>query len=291
MKIDLEKTIQKWVIESEKAVHGFLPLLRPFFQTLDNNSIPIFVLGSLSTSCHLTTDSAILLIQNNSFWDAEILIRSVLEGTCKFLYLCSGTPDERQLKAKEYWEFLPDIAQIRRQARIQTFLDLVDNPLAEQWRPFQEILLPDDEIESLRKTYPRKIRQRLAQRWSLIPLIESLTTSETPGYKYLAGLMYSYGISSHLIHQDGDSIGLRWDRQQRDPVRKAAVELAHGARELGDLLTMALLRVNAAYRSADIDPSPIFEYQNTFSLLLDEINQAHQIWHEVEYHSNTSDNA
>ena len=46
----------------------------------------LFVLRLLLINSHITSESALLLIGQVRLWDAEMLIRSVLEGTVRFLY-------------------------------------------------------------------------------------------------------------------------------------------------------------------------------------------------------------
>ena len=55
-------------------------------------------------------------------------------------------------------------------------------------------------------------------------------------------MLYSYGMSSHVLHQDCDGVGMVWDRICRSDERREAIELAHGAREVSDLSMMGALR-------------------------------------------------
>jgi len=75
------------------------------------------VIAQLQISCHLTSESTLLLILNCKIWDADILLRSVLEGTFKLIFLLKGSNEEQISKAKEYWELLPDIMRLRRHLR------------------------------------------------------------------------------------------------------------------------------------------------------------------------------
>ena len=52
-------------------------------------------------------------------WDSDILIRAVIEGTFKYLFLCVGKESEQQIKLQEYWEVIPEINRIKRHLKVQ----------------------------------------------------------------------------------------------------------------------------------------------------------------------------
>ena len=49
-------------------------------------------------------------------------------------------------------------------------------------------------------------------------------------------------MSSHLIHKDGDGVGMVWERCVRNTEEQAWVKSAHIARSISDLCTFAEMR-------------------------------------------------
>jgi hypothetical protein len=54
------------------------------------------ILRQLLISCHLSSESVLILVSNVRLWDAETILRSVIEGTFKFVYLCLGACRENR---------------------------------------------------------------------------------------------------------------------------------------------------------------------------------------------------
>jgi len=124
------------------ALREYLDICAPYFHGSPRLDPKLqWVLTQLALSCHLTSESALILIGNYRLWDTELLIRSVLEGTLKFIFLCIGDEDEPTNKVNEYLEDLPGIKALKRHQHIQTFLSKIHNPESKAWLPFRELLL------------------------------------------------------------------------------------------------------------------------------------------------------
>lgn len=273
-----------WVSGCSKAVDEFLNLTAPFLLLEPEINPQLqWVLKQLAISCNQTSESALLLISYERLWDAEVLVRSVLEGTLKYAFLCIGSDAERDEKVKEYWEDLPEITRMKRHRRASEILDMVDNPSAVEWRSLKDLLVDSAELDSLRVKYPRSLRQKLEQKWSFNEIIRELQNSGVAGFEMLVGLTYTYGISSHIIHQDGDAIGIIWDRRRREIERRTAIELAHGAREISDLLSMAFFRALVTYKMHNTDTKPVIALYDSYQGLHKELNSAIKEWGRIEY--------
>jgi len=108
MSDDKWASLQRWAKAGSQAIYDYLMLCVPIFEELQKgDQEQVFVYRQLAVSCHLTSESALLLIEHGCLWDAEILIRSVTEGTAKFAFMAIGTCEERAKKVKEYWIDLP----------------------------------------------------------------------------------------------------------------------------------------------------------------------------------------
>jgi len=282
---ETQTRLVRWSSQRSFVLGEAFDLCRAIFSTdRAEDSKPGFVLAQLALSCHLTSESALLLVSNVRVWDADILVRSVVEGTLKFAYLGSGTDDARAEKTKEYWDVLPDISRLKRHQRVDRFLAVVDNPEADEWRPLRDLRRDQGEFEELQGAYPKKLRQPIEQRWSFAEIGQALSRDDPgSGFDLLKHFLFNYGMASHLAHQDADAVGMVWERFQREPDRYEAVQVAHGARTISDLLVMAMVRTLVLHKVFQRERKPVRELFDQHNGLLEEMHAAQAEWHEIEY--------
>ncbi|MNB74630.1 hypothetical protein D3C75_212680 [compost metagenome] len=204
-----------------------------------------YVLKQLPISSHVTSETVLIMVANNRMWDNEMLIRSILEGTLKFIYLTVGTDEERKKKIDEFWNVLPIINQIKRSRRADKLLEHLPNEELQRndMKFIGGVILSEEKIKEIEEKYPRKYRKELEHKWSYSEIIKDLTKEDK--HKAFSGLFHGYGIGSHLIHQDADAINYLIDHNQRTPERRIAKELAHGCRQISDVMTFSILRLYA----------------------------------------------
>ena len=78
------------------------PLYKKDFPEGQDVTIPLF------TTLHTFSESILVLLQNCALFEADILLRCVMEGTVKYCFLMIGTSEERKEKYKEYKTILND---------------------------------------------------------------------------------------------------------------------------------------------------------------------------------------
>lgn len=277
-------SILRWGNDTRTILEDCSSLFRLFNEDASHLSKSVeLAIVELGLKCTLTSDSAILLITAEKLWDAEMLCRSVLEGTCRLAYIALADEEERERRADEFWNDLFNVSQLRHQRVISTFLkgDNQSNPQVS--RVFEEILMGEDDVNALKDAYPRRLRRQLEQKWSLSTIVEWLSQLEpmTPA----SGVLWSYAMSSHVIHQDGTAIQIMKERAHRSHERIQAIELAHASREFSDLITYSLFRAWCAYRAKGIDIEPVQNAAKHYQTLLDEFSGAFKDWYAIEYNS------
>jgi hypothetical protein len=274
-----------------EAVYDFAVLLAPFFEKLiEAEPKTADALGLLSTSCLSTSDTAAFLVGHFRLWDVEILMRSVLEGTYKFITMCVRDEADRLLRVEEYWDHLPEVGRIKTHKKAEVFLKNIADPGSDAWRPIRELILQQEELDQLQERYPRRVQDNLEKRWSFGELSKALAESDLPAAKYLVLMLHGYRLSSHLVHQDGDGVLMILERDQRSPSRRESLEIAHGLRELSDIFHLAMFRALAAYQMVGIERSPILAMNTKYSALLSRVGEARKLWHEVEYGADVAQN-
>ncbi|OMF43535.1 DUF5677 domain-containing protein [Paenibacillus peoriae] len=241
-----QRILMDLAARASHILHDYFVKLSQYFDK--DSDIPVFeryVLKQVPISCHTTSESILILVANNRIWDNEMLIRSVLEGTIKFIYLTVGSNEEREKKIDEYWNVLPIINKIKRSNRAEEIYEYLSNTEVQKndMKFIGGVLLTEEEIQEIREKYPRKYRKELEHKWSYSEIIKDLSKQDK--HKFFSGMFHGYGIGSHLIHQDADAINYLIDHNQRIPERRIAKELAHGCRQISDIMTFSILRLYA----------------------------------------------
>jgi hypothetical protein len=276
-----ELLLVRWTGVCNEYLRGFLNFCMPVLK--DANQVEPqtgFVLNLLGLSCHTTSESALLLTRYARVWDAEVLYRSVLEGTVKYLFMCHADPAVRATRVAEYWQLLPEHDRLKRHERIAQFRSLIGktSPSSET---LGDLLLTDEEAAALRAQYPRKQRKALAQQWSFSEIIKALV-EEIPGKEELGMLAHAYGSASHTVHQDADGTAMIYERLRRGEQRRELIELAHASRQVNDAFSFATLRALATYRIAKRNTQPIKDFWNEQEPFLRELHDAERQWWAVE---------
>lgn len=245
-----------------------------------NEGLPLW---QLQLSCHTTTESTLLLVRNGRLWDADVLVRSAMEGSFKFAFLLVGDEQQRREKLVEFNVVLFALGRLRHHTRLEEMMKAVSDPDSPEWRPFRDLIMKPGEADAIRGKYPRSTRQAVEQRWSFGEICAALRRSQSPGLANLAHMMFSYGMCSHIAHQDSVGTSIIWDRITRSEERRAAVELAHGARLISDVCAFAQLRTIMLFRRCGEDVAPIKPLMDNLSALEKEMRRAHLEFDEVEY--------
>jgi hypothetical protein len=244
-----------------------------------------FVAAQLFIDCHLSSESVLLLLCAEKEWDADLLVRSVLEGSLKLTYMLRGTEREVSTKVNEYWNVLPLFSAIRRSEDARRLLDRLSSPLSPEWRPFHDLLLGPRETAQVRQDYSREDRRAIQERWSFTGICRDFATSGEPALGQLVGLAHGYGMSSHLLHKDADGIGMVWERCRRESDRLDAVRLAHAARIVSDVCSFAKLRLHALLRACGARVDVLLTIEKRYEALAGGLKQANDDFTRTEYRS------
>jgi hypothetical protein len=281
----MEKILSTWAGSSSHFIGECFDVAKPYLDKQFDGIDPYvrFVSAQLFIDCHLSSESSLILVKGAKEWDADIINRSVMEGTIKYVFLMSGETSDVRQKAVEYWEKLPNFSAIRHHDRARAFLEEIDNPGDSEWLPFKKLLLTQKQIDSLRSGTNKKDRNLLEQKWSFSHITKNFTQSESNGLRLLSHLAHGYGMSSHLIHKDGDGVGMVWERYGRNEQEQSAVKLAHCARVVSDICSFSKLRLLQLLRFCGKEADIIEDIEKRYVLLFDELKKAGKNFTEVEY--------
>jgi hypothetical protein len=281
----MERILNTWAGLASHLIGECFDVAKPYIDKAYEGLDPKirFVTTQLYIDCHLTSESVLLLVREGKEWDADLVNRSVTEGSLKYVFMLLGTQEEISCKVREYWDVLPSFAAIRRSERLKQFLEVVPNPDAIDWEPLREMILDEDRVNAIRGGYTRADRAGLEEKWSFAGISREFIRSDSQSLKLLGYLAHGYGMSSHLLHKDGDGVGMVWDRYRREPDRQATVRLGHAARIVSDVCTFAKLRLLHLLKACGADTAEIPQIDAKYQLLNDEIAKAGAHFSRVEY--------
>lgn len=285
----MERIFKSWSGLASHFIGECFDVSKPFIDDEYAGVAPLvrFVAAQLYIDCHLSSESILLLIHDQKEWDADLVARSVMEGSLKLTYMLQGEPHDIERKVDEYWNILPQFASIKHSERAGRFIHEVPDPDNPNWLPFKELILDESAIAAIRSKYSRQERKTLEESWSFTGICRTFAKSDDEGLKLFAHLAHGYGMSSHLIHKDADGIGMVWDRFRRDPERQTAVKLGHSARIVSDVCTFAKLRLYSLLRACKQPTDSIGTIEERYQeLLFDELDKAGNQFTDIEYGPN-----
>jgi len=236
----------------------------------------------LLTATARASESALLLCAYSQVWDAEVIARSVMEGSLRFAYLLQSKAEFAK-RHDEYAHQLFEIALLKDHRKAAELLALVPDAEAEQWRPIRDVLLPDSEFAAFSQKYGKSDRNELARRWGFTGLVGELSRSADPYFSGLGALAHSYAMASHVQHVDFVGASIPLERDHRSKERRESVQLAHTGRVISDLLDFFFLRLATGYRFTGSDKAKLNDAWSAIGKAREPFRQASAEWFAIEY--------
>jgi hypothetical protein len=236
----------------------------------------------LSTACLSSTESVLYLVDGQRLWDAERVMRSVVEGTVKFGYLLESR-DAFLAHAIEYTDTLPAVSRLAWHAKAEEALKSLCEGDDSTPRPYRDLLLDQEEAETIRSIYPRGMRKDIERRWGFTALVEAVSSTRGAFGPTARVMLHGYSVSSHLQHMSHEGTDMPLDREQRSAERREAMMLAHAAKLVADSFHFTYLRVAAILRFHSLDPRTLFAVEAKHKPLMDELDRAGVAWERGEY--------
>jgi hypothetical protein len=278
----MESIQRVWAERGLFALRDLLPLMRPVgvYEGWTNDQRQ--TLGMLLTAIARSSESVMLLCAYGQLWDAEMVLRSVCEGTLKFVFLLESR-EEFATRYDEYAESLFELSLLKDHQKAKDFLETASDPNADEWKPIRDRVLDEAECQRLRAKYHGAARRELEGRWGFTSLLNSLGRRRDATLRELTGLAWGYSLMSHLQHADFLGVALPFDREARADSRRDTMHLAHLARLVIDPLTHLLNRLTVGYRYVEADLQPVGRALAAIDAVRESFGGAYETWIETEY--------
>jgi hypothetical protein len=281
MPTSYDDKIRRLAFEANEVLLGFAPAFEPV-KDINGAHSHKRALMLLSMASMGNSQSVLYLASGLRLWDAEIVIRSVFEGTIKFVYLLEN-PVTFMERCTEYCDVLPTISKLRWHMKSAYALAALGDDGDISWQPLRELLLPDEEIQAIRDKYPREMRQKVEARWGFTELVVALSRPGGALGSVGRSTLHSYMVSSHLAHMTYEGVDMPLERDMREPERRAAITLGHAARVIGDCLQLTILRAVSVRRFLRKSLGDIHELRARNERLFSELAEASNQFSKVEY--------
>lgn len=274
--------LRTWAEQGLLLFRDLLPLMAPVGQYAGWEAEERETLSFLLTACARASESALLLTAYGQLWDADVLVRSVWEGSLKFCYL----QQERatfKVRHDEYSRQLFEISLLKKHGKAQELLKSVTDTTSRQWQPIRDLLLPPAELAEFSARYPQALRRSLETKWGFTGLLGELQRSGDAAFERIAGLGHTYAMASHVQHVDYIGASLPLERDRRSSERNRSIHLAHGARLISDVLCSLHIRLGIGYRFVKSDPTPLKVAWDQIEKLETTFGFPEEQWLDVEY--------
>ena len=283
----MEHKFKRWAVLASQFVAEHFdqcePLLSNDHDEMDN--MVSFVSNQLYLSCQTSTESSLMLLQQGQEWDAEIINRTIIDGTVKYLFMFQGTDEEVIKKVKEYWEILPSYSSIKRSDKINSILNVIDSEILHNSQAINDLRKTKHEKETIHKETNQKHRRSLEGKWAFSNIIDDFNKSNDEDLLPLIQLSHSFGMGSHFIHKDGCGVAMMWERSIRNRERQELVKVAHVARLISDLCSLAEIRTMALHKRCNKPYEFSKQIRESYSSLFFEFKVASDKLNQVEYGS------
>lgn len=263
------------------TLRRLLPLMSPV-SNYDWQGGEQRTIAYLLTATARGSESALLLCAYSQAWDAEIVARSVLEGSLRFAYLLQSK-DEFRKRHDEYANQLFEIALLKDHRKAAELLALVPDPDSEHWRPMRDLLLSDFDFAALSQKHGKSGRDDLARRWGFTGLVGELSRSADPYFDGLGALAHGYAMASHVQHVDFVGASMPLERDHRSEARRDSANLAHIGRLISDILDFFFLRLATGYRFTGSDKSRLRGAWSVIERAREPFKEATAKWMDIEY--------
>ncbi len=199
-----------------------------------------------------------LAVKGNN-WDAEIIYRSALECLIKLIFITSGEGVEKEIRLKEFWEDLCEIASIKQSEQAKKSLKLYgsDKTLRLAFTP---MLLSEEEEQRLRAKWPKSERQKVEQKWSFSEMIVALSKNYKGNpVEMFIGLGHNYRYASHVSHADETGILIIKERDERPKCERDLADFAHYIKLMSDSFYFTISMAINIVAFVGKDPKPFMD--------------------------------
>lgn len=267
--MNYEEIISPMVVEADQLIkNAFLslsPLYKEGFPSYQDVTVPLF------TVLHSTSESILILLLNGALFEADILLRSLMEGTVKYCYLMSTDSEVREKRYQEYKNDLSEIDKLLDHRKALEAVEILHAFNSNSTKPFELSILNDDIVESLEQLYPNRKRNEIKQKWTYGHMLNELA-KENAEYEAQLASISSYSLMSHFCHFDWTGVSMRNEQITTAARGDETLDVAHGMRIISNVMTFYLFRTSEYIRCNQYSSESILRTTMDIYKFVEDIN-------------------
>lgn len=271
-----------WAEQTLFLLRELLPLVSPVGRYSGWTGEEGYTVGALASACARSSESVVLLCAYGQLWDADVISRSVCEGTLKMMYLLQSK-DTFQKRHDEYANDLFDIALLKDHKKANDLLVAVPDPAAARWKPIRDRLLSPEQITKIEQRLEKQVRRALEAKWGFSGLIGELSRSGDPMFSNISALCHGYSMSSHVMHADYIGVSISLERDMRPEERRDSIHLSHLVSLLLAQLAYLQMRIMVGYRFVGHPLNTLAEMECKIQALKECFGDVYGRWLDCEY--------
>lgn len=270
--MEYKEEISGYVIRANEYLRSLFLEITPLHRSEQNNINEVIIV--LFCTLYNTSESIMQLLLCERLHDADVLFRTVMEGTIKYCYLMEGTNEERKIKYDEYKVNLTEIDKISDHKKAVETIKILNKYSDNSTIPFESYLLPDSILDKLEKKYPKKIKDKVKRKWSYRSMLESIAR-DNAAYELLLGTLSTYSLTSHLCHFDWVGLSHRntliLSAYSEENIKS---QVLYALRILSNTISMFLIRVGVYMRVCYVESTvrSLFHEINDYVIYLNKIS-------------------
>lgn len=198
------------------------------------------------------SNAIIELLKIGALWDAQILVRPLLESCVKICFLCFQPKANRVVACYEYEEILGIINTLKLHDKACKSISGSDT---EVHPTLKALVLSEAKLSELREKVPKEMRKEVESRWGFTRIMVELDKRFEADFKIapFASFSHTYGLSSHLIHADEMGLGAMRARAKLKEPQLSNVEQSHHIALLDAVAGSAMVSAMALSRAAEFN--------------------------------------
>ena len=240
MEYEYEKDIVPYVIKADQLIKSIILNMSPLYKQEHGEgqdvTVPLFV------TLHSTSESILILLLHRGIFDADVLLRTVMEGTIKYCYLMTGTCETRKERYREYSFDLAQIEKLEDHKKAVESVEILKEFSNHNTKPFEASILSKEEYDLLSATYSKQKKNDLKRKWGYSALLRELAKDNTE-YEAQLGSLSTYALSSHLCHFDYTGVLSRNAPSLFSKEKSELLDFGHALRIISNVLSCYLFRV------------------------------------------------
>lgn len=231
-------------------------------------TVPLFTMLHSTSSTILT-----LLSEEMALPDADVLLRTVMEGTVKYCYLMNGTPEERKAKYEEFRYALYEMEMISDHNKaVETLRIFEEFSVDNSAIPFEANILPDDLLKELQSKYTKKQKDEIKRRWTYQSMLRSLA-EDKEAYKAQLGTLSTYATTSHYAHFDWSGLSSRLAQLKANAENTDThYDVVHGFRIISNILSFAMFRAGEYINVCGVKSQETYQILNMIAKEIRELD-------------------